>query len=63
MYPPSVLLFSVSQPNAGFSGAARTHASHVAGNAMEGMLSPRPLQAIVRRGIRQDDYFAYSILI
>jgi len=31
----------------GFSGAARVHSSYVAGNTIEKMLSPRPLQAIV----------------
>jgi hypothetical protein len=35
-------------PTLAFSGAARTHAIYVAGNTMEKMLSPRPLQAIVR---------------
>jgi hypothetical protein len=38
----------------GFSSAARTHASYVAGNTMEKTLSPRPLQAIVGFGLRRN---------
>src|SRR6185503_5239840 len=43
----------------GFSGAARNQTSYVAGNTMEKMLSPRPLQAIVRRAVERKVYFEY----
>ena len=35
----------------GFSGAAQTHANYATGNIIEKMLSPRPLQAFVRRRV------------
>ena len=50
-------LMTESNITLGFSGAARAHASYVAGNTMKRMLSPRPLQAIVMRAV------AYHLLL
>src|SRR5258705_12853178 len=47
-------------PTLGFSGAARIHASYVAGNTMKEMLSPRPLQAIVMLARLERFIFACS---